>query len=61
MASKRGGASAPAHCKSNLGKCMTSTIRGGGSMRTAGKVCMKQFSHCRGGRKARKGGRKGRR
>jgi len=60
MASKRGGASAPAHCKSNLGKCMTSTIRGGGSMRTAGKVCMRQFSTCRGGKK-RRVGKKGRR
>lgn len=57
MASKRGGASAPQHCKHQLGTCMTSTIRGGGSMKQAGKKCMTQFASCRGGRK--RTGRKG--
>jgi len=50
--SKRGGASAPEHCKRALGTCMTSTIRGGDTMRTAGRKCMSAFSACRGGRKA---------
>ena len=43
----RGGAGAPAVCKRNLSTCMTETIREGGSMRTAGKRCMKAFARCR--------------
>jgi hypothetical protein len=49
--SRRGGAAAPAHCKRALGKCVTQTIRVGGSMRTAGKLCMKTFNRCRSGRR----------
>jgi len=64
MASKRGGGSAPARCKSSLGTCMVGEIRAGKSFRSSARSCMVKFNNCRGatgGRKARKGKRKGRR
>lgn len=61
MASRRGGASAPQHCKRQLSTCFTGTVRSGGSLRTAGRACMKQFNNCRLGGKRRKSRRKGRR
>ena len=45
--SRRGGAGAPAHCKRNLGKCMTTLIRDGQSMKAAGRKCMRAFAKCR--------------
>lgn len=63
MASRRGGASAPQHCKKALSTCFTGTLRSGGSLRTAGKKCMTNFNVCRLGGKSRKrkSRRKGRR
>ena len=61
MASKRGGGSAPARCKSGLGSCMTGEIRGGKTFRSAARACMVKFNDCRGVGRARKSkGRKGR-
>ena len=48
--SKRGGASAPAFCKRELGACMTSLVRAGANLSKAGKVCMTNFAVCRGGK-----------
>jgi hypothetical protein len=45
--SKRGGGSAPQKCRTNLSKCMTGTVRQGGSLKVAGRLCMKAFNRCR--------------
>lgn len=53
--SKRGGGSAPQACRSALGKCMVTQVRGGKTLKATGKSCMSIFNKCRtGGRKARK-------
>jgi hypothetical protein len=54
----RGGASASPRCKSALSSCMTGVIRGGGSLRTAGKKCMSAFNNCRLGGKRKKRGKR---
>jgi len=72
MPSKRGGGSAPSHCKTALRSCMTTGVRGAGTnLRALARSCMSDFNACRSPkgrrkatttkRKARKGGRKGRR
>lgn len=45
--SRRGGAGAPARCKTALGKCMTAAVRGGKSLSAAGRSCMRAFNDCR--------------
>jgi len=54
--SKRGGGSASSECRSQLRVCMTDTVRGGSSMKTAGRACMGEFNNCRmkGKRKSKK-------
>lgn len=46
--SRRGGASAPAHCRVSLKSC----LRNGPALSpTVGKTCFKTFNKCRSGRK----------
>lgn len=47
MPSKRGGASAPRECKTQLRRCMVSDVRSGGSLRAIARTCMEDFNKCR--------------
>lgn len=48
--SRRGGASAPQHCKASLRSC----LKGGPALdKATGKSCFKTFNKCRSGRKRR--------
>lgn len=60
--SRRGGGSAPSHCKTRLRSCMVGSVARSGNLRATARGCMTDFNNCRSsGRKSRKRRRRGRR